>query len=932
MGQGRAGGTRAGSLLALALLVGACVFAAMTGPAVSLRTRTQALSQTLAAASPITKTVQVDAPWDQFTAAINPASPGAFGLGQAVNLTPGQFAETQRQIGRGLARLPLPLGAGAWDGLASRSLPVAAGAGPRAFIGIPNPPQMELVYRNALATNAQLVAGSYAHGPLPPGVLAGAVTEQMAARFGLHPGSRVVLTIPAGPIRIAITAILRIRGPDSSFWAKDSTVGLPSLATGRGSCNCWVGSIFADPDQLVAMQNALGSSAIDIQWVYPLAVGGVSADGVQALLGSLTRAITVPPGLTGAFAPTVTTTAVTTPLVPVLSAFLDTQAAVQAVLLLLFVSLIVVGAAVILLAAVIIAVRRAAELGLLRSRGASVRQVATLMLRSTAAVAVMAALAGGGLAVLAGARDASSPLGWSLAGVAVVTGLAGPPLVAAWQHRRPGRQALGPGHPELERQGQRPGLGRGRAGPGRSGLGSRAPGRPGLRRVVAEVTAGAASVAGLVVLHDQGLPTGGGTNLYLAAAPVLVAVPVVLIVLRLYPLAVRGLLRVSARRAGATGFVALAGAARSSLTGVLPAFALVLALSLATFAGMLNQAIARGEVAASWQSTGADVAISATSVPVTPAAQRAIAAVTGVHQLTATWNTSWAAPDGQSVTVVAVDPASYAALVASTPFASVPAGKLGGPVPGSGPLPVLASPAAAASLGATTAQLVSQVAMGPIRVRVAGLVSSVPGQPAGSAFLLMAIRRLPGPLGVPAVNMLLITGSGISTAAMSAVVARQLPGATVAFRSAALAALTSSPLQHGAGLILPLTIATAAGFGLFILMLGVALGTADRAVTLARLTVMGHARATGLVLLETLPAVVLAIAAGAACALALPPLVGSALDLSVFTGSGASVALRPDWVSLGLPAVTALAIAVAALATEARRLSRRGVTVMLRAE
>jgi putative ABC transport system permease protein len=224
------------------------------------------------------------------------------------------------------------------------------------------------------------------------------------------------------------------------------------------------------------------------------------------------------------------------------------------------------------------------------------------------------------------------------------------------------------------------------------------------------------------------------------------------------------------------------------------------------------------------------------------------------------------------------------------------------------------------------------VAMGPIRVRVAGLVSSVPGQPAGSAFLVTAIRRLPGPLGVPAVNMLLITGSGISTAAMSAVVARQLPGATVAFRSAALAALASSPLQHGAGLILPLTIATAAGFGLFILMLGVALGTADRALTLARLTVMGHARATGLVLLETLPAVVLAIAAGAACALVLPPLVGSALDLSVFTGSGVSVALRPDWISLGLPAVTVLVIAVAALATEAHRLSRRGVTGMLRTE
>jgi putative ABC transport system permease protein len=902
-------------MLVLALLVGACVFAAMTGPAVSLRTRTQALSQTLAAASPTTKTVQVDAPWDQFTAAISSGS--YFGGVPGAGLTASQFAKTQQEIGQGLARAPVPLGAGAWAGMTSRLLPVAAGAGPLTFTG--QPPQMEFVYRNTLAANAQLVAGSYTHGALPGGVLAGTVTTQMAARFGLHPGSRLVLTIPTGPVRVVITAIVRIRGANSSFWAQDSTVGLPDLIIpppgDRSTCHCWVGAIFADPDQLVAMQNALGSSAIDMQWTYPLALAHVDADGAQALLGNLNRASTAQLGLTGAFAPATSVTAVNNPLVPVLSAFLATQAAVQSVLLLLFVSLIVVGAAVILLAAGMIAVRRADDLGLLRARGASVRQVATLMLRSTAIVAILAALAGAGLAVaVAGPSDVSSALGLSLACITVVTALAGPPLIAAWQHRRP---RSGP-------------AGSSRAYPGREERASLR--TAALRRLVAEVTAVAASVAGLVVLHDQGVSAGAGINPYLAATPVLVAIPVVLIVLRLYPLAVSGLLRLSSRRAGATGFVALAGASRSSLAGVLPAFALVLALSLATFAGMVDQALTRGEVAASWQSTGADVAITATSSPVSAAAEQAIAAVPGVQRLTATWNTGWTTPAGQPVTLVAVDPASYAALVSSTPFPAIPLAKLGTAAAGTGTVPVLASPAALASLGGTAAQLTSPTAVGPIGVRVAGTVTSIPGQPEGSAFLIMVIQRLPGPLGVPAVNRILITGSGISTAAMSAVVARQLPGASTAFRSAALAALTGSPLQHGAGLILPLTIATAAGFGLFILMLGVALGTSDRALTLARLTVMGHERATRLVLLEALPAVVVAVAAGAACALALPPLVGSALDLSVFTGSGVPVMVRPDWTSLGLPAVAALLLAAAALATEARRLSRRGVARMLQAE
>ena len=115
----------------------------------------------------------------------------------------------------------------------------------------------------------------------------------------------------------------------------------------------------------------------------------------------------------------------------------------------------------------------------------------------------------------------------------------------------------------------------------------------------------------------------------------LVAIPVVLIVLRLYPLAVRGLLRLSSRRAGATGFVALAGAARSSLTGVLPAFALVLALSLAAFAGMVSAGIARGETAAAWHTTGADVLIQPgpTSGPVTPGVLKSIASVRGGYSL-----------------------------------------------------------------------------------------------------------------------------------------------------------------------------------------------------------------------------------------------------------------------------------------------------------
>ena len=420
----------------------------------------------------------------------------------------------------------------------------------------------------------------------------------------------------------------------------------------------------------------------------------------------------------------------------------------------------------------------------------------------------------------------------------------------------------------------------------------------------------------------------------MTVAPVLVAIPVVVVMLRLYPLAVRGLFTLSARGTGATGFVAMSRATRSSLTGVLPAFALVLALSLATFAGMVNNGIARGETAASWDTTGADALIQPGpySAPVTPAVVNAIERVRGVRHATAVWNDAWVTPFGQPVTVAAVDPAGYAAVVATTPFPPVPAARIGAVPSSAAGVPVLASPAAAAILGRGTTQLSTLGAVVPLTVRVAGILDRTPAQPGGGAFVVMALQALSGPSGPPAPNMILVAGSSIDHSQLSAVVNKVIAGGTITYRTSVLASLTSSPLQHGAALIVVLTLVEAAVLGLFIVLLGVALGSADRELTVARLTVMGHRHDTGLVLAETMPAVIIAVVAGAVCAVALPHLIGPSIDLSAFTGTSVPVQFQPDVIALGLPAAAVLVLAVAALAAEARTLRRRGVTGMLRVE
>jgi putative ABC transport system permease protein len=899
----RAVGAAGGSTLALTLLVCGCVFAALAGPALSLHTRSQAFEQTMGPLGDTTKAVQVSASLGDFTGAYG----GIGGAGQ--DITPRQLAESTSELAAGFAALPLPLGPGQWSGLTTKLL-VTAGAGARAQAQAP--PELEMIYRPLLTGNARLAAGTYASTGVPRGYLPVAATTQVAARFGLRPGTRLTEAALGGPIHLYVTAILRESAPGSTFWMQDIIAGTPELNSPTNR-PYWVGGVFADPGQLVALENAFNGQGMELNWEYPLALGGVNANQAQGLDNALTRATTVTPGLTGALEPSNNAVTVSSGLISPLSQFLSTQAAVETVLLLLFVSLIVVGAAVILLAGTMMVARRTGELTTLRARGGSVRQVAAVMLRAAAIAAVPAALVGVGLAIgLVPDGAVPSVPGWSLAAIALIAALAGPPLIAAWQFRT----AAPASNPALL-----PGPRAGKA----------------WRRPVAEITACAAAVAGLIVLHNQGLPANGGINLYLTITPVLVALPVVLIMLRLYPLVVRGLLRASARGSGATGFIALSSAARSSLTGVLPAFALVLALSLATFAGMVSGGISRGEVAASWQATGADVLI--TTGPDSPAvgtaAVRAIGAVRGVSHATAIWNTNWVTPGGQPLTVVAVDPASYAAVTAGTPFPGFPAAKIGTAtgrtVPPGAAVPVLASPAAASMLGTGATQLNSLYPIGPFSVRVAGTLGSTPAQPGVGAFVVMPLDILPGLYGQPAPNMVLATGSSIDQAQLAAVANKVIPDNFTTFRTSVLASLAGSPLQHGAVLVIDLTIAAAAAFGLFIVILGLALGAADRELTLARLTVMGHERPTRLVLAEVMPAVLAAIVAGALCAVALPHVVGSSINLSAFTGSNASVQFSPDVTAVGLPAVAIALLALATLIAEIRALRRRSPTGLLRA-
>ncbi|MGH3259324.1 MAG: hypothetical protein ACRDOU_28650, partial [Streptosporangiaceae bacterium] len=359
-GLRRTTGAAAGSTLVLGLLVCGCVFTAVAGPALSLHTRTEALRQSMAGFPSTTSAVQVTGSWMEFTEVLNDAG---------YSLNPDYiYDQSTAEIRQGLAALGLPLAAGDWVGLSTGLLPLSSGAAAGAQAGAP--PKLEVAYRNPLTSNAQLVRGTYASGTAPAGSVAVAATTQTATRFGLRPGSRLVLRTVSGPVRLFVTAIVAERAPAATFWAQDPAVGTSSLQQPTAASQpYWLGGVLADPGQAAAMLAAFAGSGLELTWDFPLNVGGVNADAAPGLYAALNHAVTSGPALDDPLASGATALTVASPLAQDLAQFLTTEAAIQTVLLLMFASLAVVGAVVILLAARMMVERRGVELAMLRARG-----------------------------------------------------------------------------------------------------------------------------------------------------------------------------------------------------------------------------------------------------------------------------------------------------------------------------------------------------------------------------------------------------------------------------------------------------------------------------------------------------------------------------------------------------------------------------------
>jgi len=901
-GWRRLTGSASGTAIAFGVLALACGLAAVAGPRTSAQLRTSAFRQLVASTPALDKTI------------VGTLDAGSFGFATHSQAGSAELTHVQARLRSKLAEaVPLAATRSDWvgaatpfAGFADHSPEVAVGAGT----------QFELVYRDDLSRHVRVLAGSLPAAVAHSGssvVVPVAISAVIARRYDLKVGSRVALG-QGTSIVLHVTAIVAPVSAKTSFWQFDPLLANPVEITPANAPPYWQAGAFVSAAALPVLTNAFTPSQVQLTWVFGLSLDRLT--GTQAI--SLAQSLPVTLGTAGSLGGLsqlnledggVENISLTSGATAVLGTFAADDSAVGNVLDLMSVSLAVVGAAIVLLMAWLIAEKRREEFAVLRARGASRRQLGVVALWGSVVAAGLGTAAGiaAGVALTAGAQ---APLAWWLAGGTVVVAVAGPVWITVRMHR---------GYAGLSR-----------------------PDRPvrrivSVRRLIAEVTLAAGAVGGLVVLrHSSAAQTGG--DVYASTAPVLVAIPVAIILLRLYPLLVRLLLRLAGRRPGVTAFLGLARAARVSATSVLPAFAMVLAFSLLSFSGMVRSAVVRGEVAQSWQQTGADAVISVPNA-LSAAQQRAIAAVPGVQRTVAAGLTTAAKGFGHNaINAVVTDPAQYAALLAGSPLSPVPASFAnwhGSSASHGGAVPVLASASAATQLGSAPTALKLQDGQ-QIVVHVAGVapamsaVASISGGGSGG-YVVLPRSALRGYL--PPVSSLLVTGPDLDSRALLTTVSKWHAGggSQVVVRSGLLAALEQAPVGRDAYSEIAFGGYAAAAGCLLVLLLTLLLSARSRELTLARTATMGMsaAQARWLALIEALPQILSVIIGGLICALALAPLVGPALDLSVFTGSAAAVPVRIEPAWLIAAAIGLLALAIATL-TGQTVLASRGIARSLR--
>ncbi|SCE56285.1 putative ABC transport system permease protein [Streptomyces sp. Termitarium-T10T-6] len=377
------------------------------------------------------------------------------------------------------------------------------------------PPQLSYTAQTGLKDHARLVEGAWPTTPdavtAASRAVRGAVTEETAAALNMKVGSTLELpTAAGGSLKVTITGIVAPRDPRGSYWSADPLVRTPSLIpdpTSRFPQNYWTGTVLLAEDAGPALLATATEPAVF--WRIPpdpSALTGPDGDRLTSVIASLESG----PGLLKVRAIAGDTAAVLTGLGHIVKDNARMRDAISPVIAVAALGIGSVAAVVLVMTGALIAARRKAELALMRSRGGSLRGIGGRLLAETSVTVVPASALGLLLAVLAVGEGRWWPAALAAAGVGLLVCVA-LPLRTTLQHIRPTLHGA------------------------REDMVSAKPSR---RRTVAELTLLVLAVGAVTALRRRGT-SGGGTDVLVSGAPVLVALIAALVLVRLYPLPLR---------------------------------------------------------------------------------------------------------------------------------------------------------------------------------------------------------------------------------------------------------------------------------------------------------------------------------------------------------------------------------------------------------
>ncbi|MEV0742681.1 hypothetical protein AB0I51_43735 [Streptomyces sp. NPDC050549] len=845
-----------------------------------------------------------------------------------------------QQLGGGAARHVAFTGGGSYDydqaSLLSPRPPGAANTSTQLTVG----------YLPSARAHLRYVSGHAPADRTPPATAPQVGLSQATARaLGVRAGSRLTLEFAkaagvqnAPPqAQLLVSGVYRTTAATDGFWTGRENLDQPSrhpAERSAGSVLAVRGLVGLDAADLLA---GAGVGGPRVTWQLRADLSGAALDRARALTGPLSHysadlSATLCQGvdsITGDTAcqvggQTTGPLLLTDFLTPMLAAFTAQDQQARSLATFAVDALAAVALATTAVAVRLLLRRRRAHLRLQRARGASTARLVLLRCAVAWPVVLTAALLGWAIGwFLAPTGTSGSPRPVPAALATAVVALTVPLMtwLAVREPRRPGR---------LRRSRRRTVVG---------------------RRLVLELTVLLTAAAGVVALRSQG-PDG-----ILGAVPVLVALAVVLLLLRICPLVLRLVLRQARRGRGTVGFVGAARAAHDAPATGLALFVLVLTLGTAVFGGLVHRTIDEGLTTGAAWTTGADASATVAGTAASTGTAAPGAATTGIR--TAVQRLRLLDLAGQAdgaaipqVAVVTVDPRQLAAVAPKSPLAEALLSGLGTRAGASTPLPSFLSPGLRARehTGGFTTTVVTpgrppvDLALEPVGTLTAAqlddpLLGPVTAQlPAGTPLLITtadADRLLPQqPSGSTVLLLKGDTPADTGPAALRSAAAGALgPLARIRVRSETLDTLRADGLTQGLGTIYTVTSLLAALTGLLALALELTLTSDERSRTTSFLRTLGLGgkEAGALHFLQLLPLAVASAAGGTLLGLLEPLLMAGTLDLRQFTGGPAQPALRTDYsLTLALVAgVTALILTAAATETVLARRRRLGAVLRL---